>query len=189
MNLKSQAPLNYRDLPDLAYLVMIYTHPCTSWAIGLLMLALMRLLFTDEQMKEIHGFFRAPANWSNKVFHPKISFPDTNVERWNTMIEMIPSKFSIDRDVFFQTAQSIYKEKFDHFISFGIEERVSHRLTVKYVEMFHWSRNQECGYGSNRQHQMWCALGMSAGDKEAADSQSWKPWSSFKKHCTCKGTC
>jgi hypothetical protein len=41
---------------------------------------------------------------------------------------------------------------------FCSHEKDAHKVCVKLIEMRHWSDDQECGYGSNRQHHMWCWL-------------------------------
>ena len=74
-------------------------------------------------------------------------------------------------------AQDIYKKLFDSCCLVGSDHTLTHKVVVKVIEMHHWCFNQdECGYGSNRQHQLLWWLNMKAGLYHLGDQQPWGPW-------------
>ena len=69
-------------------------------------------------------------------------------------------------------AEEVYSDIF----MFCSHEKDAHKVCVKIIEMHHWSHDQECGYGSNRQHQMWWSLDMDAGIYNSGNQRDWGLW-------------
>ena len=114
-------------------------------------------------------------------YHASITYPEKD-DTWDDIMEKVAGfdivrVRAIKKADLLRMAQEVYKGVFEWCFSDEIvDENVVHKFTVKVIEMYHWRYNQVCGYGSNRQHQLWWWLDMDACDWDAAFRQDLGPW-------------
>ena len=137
-----------------------------------------------------------------RIGHPK--YDDT----WDRIMGILEKIVLIPKADLLDMAYEIYEGVFDCCFSYElidienevhatistnlVEEPVIHfkevhKFTVKVIEMYHWRYNQVCGYGSNRQHQMFWWLDMDACVWDAAFRQDMGPWR-FGSNCCIGGS-
>ena len=176
------APVTYRELEERELVALFYTYPCTAWGIGLVMKVLASFQYAEEALKEVHGRLMSPDVWTNSRFNFNVvgdnrdKFEDAFETVATIAADMSMTPAVSKRDLVVraeETHQSVIQLCIE---SLQLERKDARKVAVKLMEMRHWCYNQPCGYGSNRQHQMWWWLDMKAGLHEIADSQSWGSW-------------
>ena len=108
--------------------------------------------------------------WTFSTFHCRVCHPHDD-EKWKRMFEIV-SRFptvTVSEDILLEKAE----EEFERVLQFCLDD---HKVCVKVIEMYHWCYNQDCGYGSNRQHQMWWSLDMDAGIYNSGNQRDWGLW-------------
>ena len=162
------SPRSYRQLNRSEFSALFYTHPCTAWRIGLVILVLWNFSHDELVLKEMHNL--CMAKWTWKAFKGRVCHPRED-SLWRTIFELVAGFPSVTESVD-ELLERAYFE-YDKILMWCLHD---HKVCVKIIEMYHWCYNQPCGYGSNRQHQMWLWLNMAAGNAKAAARQKRGHW-------------